>query len=138
MMKRTLISLCTLAILSACGSEMDFAHQEGAENDEALKNTTLPSCGNTIEMGPVYTNTSSALGDEDAGYCVTVYEASPSTNTCEAGSQEEHCAANANFRLKQLRNGCYALTYNKRSTMICPSCACGPNDSKSLQPNAAE
>ena len=138
MMKRTLISLCTLALLSACGSEMDFANQQNLEAEEALRTpkNIFPSCGNTIEMTTVYANTSSAL--EDAGYCVTVYEASPSTNTCAAGSQEEHCAANANFRLKPLRNGCYALTYNKRSTMICPSCACEPNDSTSQSPYAPQ
>jgi hypothetical protein len=116
----------TLALLSACGSEADFAGQQNLEAEDTLGHTgsILPSCDNTIEMTVVYANTSSALGEEGVGYCVTVYEASPSTNTCDAGTQEEHCSVNDNFHLKRLRNGCYAFTYNKQSTTICPSCSC--------------
>ncbi len=138
MMKRTLISLCTLALLSACGSEMDFANHDLSQNHNALGKNAPQSinpendCENVIEMTRVYSKATATAVPMQAEYCVTVCEVqydSSGYGSCLADSNELFCAATPNFELAAVPHlpDCYTLANEKRGLgLICATCGVNP------------
>ena len=145
MIKKTLICIFTLALLSACGSETDFENHElwQSENDLAEEEHTVINpdvCENAIEMTRVYSKATATASPMQAEYCVTVCEVqynSSGYGSCLADSNELFCADTPNFELTAVPHlpDCYALTNEKKGLGLI--CAC-QEDSTPLHPKGLD
>ena len=128
MMKRTLICLFTLTVLSAWGSEADFAshdlQQRGNELGKTGDMVIDPSaCQNTIAMSPVYAGQNGVASNLSPEYCVTLCEVNQGAGgICLNNHQvQEHCGSSRDFSLLSLppRRSCSLFRYQGTESLIC-------------------